>query len=226
MNRRLMVLAPHCDDAEIGCGGYIARTIADGGEVFSVVATASDQKFLHLGRTVTCLERREEFAAACESLGVQKHTILALGYEAELHLYSMGRLVQQIDGLMADWRPTEVLIPLPSSHQDHAYMYQAGLAACRPTQSKSFISLVAAYEYPSTGWGPGGESSPSAGGMYVDISGYLHAKLSALNCYVTQMRNGNALISTDGVEVLARLRGIEAGFTYAELFRVLRMRVS
>lgn len=225
MKRRLMVLAPHCDDAEIGCGGYIARTIAEGGEVFSVVATASDQHFLHLDRTVTKAERYAEFEAACESLGVRRRTILAPGYEAELHLHSMGRLVQQIDRLMADWQPTEVLIPLPSSHQDHVYMYQAGLAACRPTQSKAFINLVAAYEYPSTGWGPGGEASPSAGGMYIDIAGYLHAKLSALNCYVTQMRNGNALISTDGVEVLARLRGIESGFTYAELFRVLRMRV-
>jgi LmbE family N-acetylglucosaminyl deacetylase len=200
--------------------------IAEGHEVFSVVATASDQHFLHLNRVVTKAERYAEFEAACHLLGVQQHTVLAPGYEAELHLYSMGTMVQQLDNLMAKYQPDEVLIPLPSSHQDHVYMYQAGLAACRPNKSKNFINLVAAYEYPSTGWGPGGESSPSAGGLYVDVTPYINDKFSALQCYGTQMRNGNALISVEGVEILARLRGIESGFGYAELFRVLRMRKS
>ena len=35
--RRLMVVAPHADDAELGAGGYMARTIDDGGSVKVVV---------------------------------------------------------------------------------------------------------------------------------------------------------------------------------------------
>lgn len=221
--RRLMVLAPHCDDAELGCGGTIARVVRAGGEALSVVATTSDQDFLHLERTVTADERVAEFSAASEVLGAMP-ILLTRGYEAKLHLYPMGKLVQDIDRHMKEFAPDTVLIPLPSSHQDHVYMYQAGLAACRPSRSKDFIRTVAAYEYPSTGWGPGGESAPSHGGMYVNITETMEAKKQALSMYKTQMRDGtNSLLSVEGAEILARLRGVEAGFRYAELFRVLRM---
>ena len=46
---KLLVLSPHCDDETISCGGYIARTIADGGEVLVVIASVSEIEFLHKG---------------------------------------------------------------------------------------------------------------------------------------------------------------------------------
>jgi LmbE family N-acetylglucosaminyl deacetylase len=34
MKKRILVLAPHIDDGEFGCGGTIAKLIADRAEVF------------------------------------------------------------------------------------------------------------------------------------------------------------------------------------------------
>lgn len=39
---RILVLSPHPDDAELGCGGTIARFREEGKEVYVVVFTAAD----------------------------------------------------------------------------------------------------------------------------------------------------------------------------------------
>jgi len=39
---RLLVLAPHTDDAELGCGGTIARLLEAGTEVYVVALSTAD----------------------------------------------------------------------------------------------------------------------------------------------------------------------------------------
>ena len=40
---RVLVVAPHPDDAEIGCGGTVARLTQDGVEVYYLIATNGDK---------------------------------------------------------------------------------------------------------------------------------------------------------------------------------------
>jgi len=226
MSKRVLVISPHCDDAELGCGGYIARTVAEGGEVYTAVATVSTKVYLHREQAVTAEDRVAQFEHACDILGVEDYEIIVPGKQSELHLYPMGEMVQKLDARMADWKPDEVLIPLPAAHQDHVYMYQAAIAACRQSQSKNHIKIVAAYEYPSSGLGPGGDESPSRGGMYVNIEDYLIKKIAAVQAYKTALHKDGGLITIPAVVTLAKLRGLESGFDSAELFRILRWRVS
>ena len=41
--KRILVLAPHTDDGEFGCGGSIARFIEEGKEVFYVAFSAAEK---------------------------------------------------------------------------------------------------------------------------------------------------------------------------------------
>lgn len=223
--KRVLVFSPHADDAELGCGGYIARCVDQGSIVCVVVATVGKTKFLHLDKAVTGAQRLHEFYASMVVLGVHQTHVLTEGFDSKLNMYPMGDLVAKLDELQEEFKPDEVLIPLPSSHQDHVYCWDVGVAATRPSTSKHQPSVVAAYEYPSTCWGSGAEASSFRGGIYVDISEYWEKKQTALSKYVTQMREGQSLISTSGVDALSRLRGIEAGFTRAELFHALRITV-
>jgi len=50
--RRVLVLAPHTDDAELGCGGTIARLLTDGADVF-VAAFSTAEESLPPGRSQT-----------------------------------------------------------------------------------------------------------------------------------------------------------------------------
>ena len=49
-SKRLLVISPHADDAELGCGGYMHRTAAAAGCVLNLVVAVGDVHFAHLGR--------------------------------------------------------------------------------------------------------------------------------------------------------------------------------
>jgi len=219
-----MVVSPHCDDSELGVGGYMAKKIQQGWEVIVVVATVSSIKFLHNSTEVSHEDRISEFRRALECLGVTGYHTLTLNMDGKLHLHPMSDLVKQLDEIQEHYKPDEVLIPLPSAHQDHRTVWEACVASTRPSPAKHNPRMIAAYEYPLTGWGPGSDMSAFRGGLYVDISEQLDLKLEALKCYESQMRGENEQISLEGAKALARLRGVESGCSYAELFHILRLR--
>lgn len=221
--KRVMVLSPHADDAELGVGGYIAKTINEGGEVMVVLATVGDIKFLHLDREVSMESRMQEFYSSMKFLGVQRSIVLTTGLDSRLNTFPMGEMVAMLDKLQEEFKPDEFLIPMPSAHQDHQYCWDVGIATTRPSPDKHSPSVVAAYEYPLSFWGAGSEMSSFRGGIYIDITGYWGQKVGSLSKYKTQMRGGVSLIGTNGVESLARLRGMESGFEKAELLHSLRI---
>lgn len=224
MAKCVLVLSPHADDAEIGCGGFIAKTIADGGFVCVALATVGTIDFRHLGK-VTDTQRVTEFQKAMASLGVQNIQILSHDLDGRMYTSPQSSFVTKLDDLIDDLKPDTVLIPLPSSHQDHRYCWEVGIAATRPNVAKHQPNMIAAYEYPASGWGDGSGADSGKGGIYVDISHHWEAKVKALECYETQMRGERHLFSINGIDALAKLRGLESGCERAELFHALRIRM-
>ena len=47
--RRVLVLAPHTDDAELGCGGTIARLLTDGADVLVAAFSTAEGIFTSRG---------------------------------------------------------------------------------------------------------------------------------------------------------------------------------
>jgi LmbE family N-acetylglucosaminyl deacetylase len=219
---RLLVVSPHADDAELGCGGYMAWVHRTGGQVLNVVVAVGDVFFAHLGRTVSYAERISELDASMQVLGAERFICFA-EHDSRLDTVPLVDIVLRLEHQIRTFEPTEILIPLPSSHQDHEASYRACLAACRPSARTATVQLIAAYEYPATSWGAGSAADAGKGGLYVEIgeSG-LEAKLKALRCYRSQIRAEAHCWSLTAATVMARMRGIEAGLHHAELFHVMR----
>src|SRR5260370_37354738 len=75
--QRVLLLAPHTDDAELGCGGTIARLLREGEDVF-VAAFSTAEESLPPEASPTRL--RDEFLAALQTLGVPPEKTLVFGY--------------------------------------------------------------------------------------------------------------------------------------------------
>jgi LmbE family N-acetylglucosaminyl deacetylase len=58
--------------------------------------------------------------------------------------------------------------------------------------------------------------------FHVDISSGINTKLKALRCYETEKRVFPHPRSEEAVTILARKRGVEAGYTHAEAFMIVR----
>ena len=222
-SKRLLVISPHADDAELGCGGYMFRTAAAGGAVLNLVVAVGDVHFAHLGRVVTRAERLAELERSMAVLGAESR-VLFTGHDRFIDTMPLADLVTALEVTISGFRPAEILIPLPSSHQDHEAVYRAAVAACRPSSLTGSVQLIAAYEYSATSWGAGSAADAGRGGLYAEIGeAGLAAKLEALRCYRTQVRDDLHCWSIEAARARAKMRGLESNLDHAELFHVMRM---
>ena len=131
-----LIIAPHCDDEALGCGGLIAKYP----DQCTVVVLAEPDEV-----------RRKEFEEARAILGYGEVWFLNIpdGYVGD----DMAALVGALDGLLAQVQPDELYLPYPSMHQDHIAGYEAGVRASRLSMSAGhwytpsvFIYDIAAYD--------------------------------------------------------------------------------
>jgi LmbE family N-acetylglucosaminyl deacetylase len=223
--KKVLVFSPHADDAELGVGGYLAKVIDAGGEALVALATVGPPQDLSAKSDVLAALRTEEFLRAMQVLGVQNSPILSEGFDGVLQQrFPQSRMVGLLEELIDDFEPDELLLPLPSAHQDHSYCWQVGIAASRPRAGRFRPALIAGYEYPLTHWGAGAAFSSFQGGLYENVTKTWSRKLASLKAHMSQLdRSEGHPIGIDGVNALGRTRGMEAGCEYAELLIVVRM---
>lgn len=224
MFRRTLIITPHFDDETIGCGGLMSRLMsADPNNQLRivVVATNKDTFNYNVNRVVSNSERKTETINALKCLGVPFTSLTQLeGFEdGRLDQVDMKSLITQLDSIIKDFRPTAVLFPYSSHHQDHQAVYQASVAALRPTVSTNFIRLKAAYEYPyiTASWN---SSMTSNSKVYVPLTDEdIEKKRDALYAYKSQLvRDPRDILDVSSIINLAKVRGTEIGYDYAEVF--------
>lgn len=133
MKRRVLVLAAHCDDAELGAGGLIRESR----RAAVWIACGLDG------------ERREESLSASRVLDHDIYWGDVPDGDAEGNL---ARMITQIEAAVDTFGPAVVAIPpAGDTHQDHRAVRAAALSALR----RSPVSIIE-YESPSAppGWAP------------------------------------------------------------------------
>lgn len=226
--QRWLIISPHADDAELGLGGSIARAIEAGIEVHIAVVVLKGETHLRGKHYVSASQHHQELDAAMETAGA-KYSVLNYVKEGErfdLASSDQSSCISQLDRLIDEIQPELIMMPVPSFHQEHQWVYGCCVAATRPTKPDNPLRLIAAYEYPPAGWGNSSSWDNSRGAIYINISRHLSAKIAMLEQHKSQMSVAdNALISVDGVKRLASFRGLEAGYDYAELVYLMRGRI-
>lgn len=218
--RRIVVIAPHSDDAELGVGGYVAREIearratAD----FYVLAQGTAS---HTHHPVALPSRREAEGMAGAYLLGASCAFVGAAPDSEFNSTPMGEIVGAVEDILFPAPIDDLFFPLPSFHEDHAVTHRAVIAALRPHLHRQFPTRAFCYEYPANFWGV---SPPEWGRVYAPIEeGHLERKLAALSLHKSQwVSHSDSLFGPRGVRALAEMRGLECGSPFAELFYTLR----
>ncbi|HOX12348.1 MAG TPA: PIG-L family deacetylase [Spirochaetia bacterium] len=203
--RRILVLAPHTDDGELGCGAAIARFVEQGAEVHYVAfSTAKESVPAGLPENILEVEVRE----ATRRLGILPENLHVFGYTVRKLSYVRQDILEDMVKLRNALSPDLVLMPSRNDlHQDHSTVASEALRAFKNTS-------ILAYELP---WNT---IDFSTQGFVVVEPRHVDRKIEALAAYGSQkMRK---YMDPEYVRGWARTRGVQIGRDFAEAFEVIR----
>lgn len=204
--RNVLVLAPHTDDGELGCGGFIAKLIRLGSTVTYVAfSTAEDSVPEGLPKDILKVEVKN----ATKALGIAPENLIILNYRVRHLSYHRQEILEKLIEIRAGSNYDLVLLPsLNDIHQDHSTIANEGIRAFKNTSifgyeliwnnltfnTQCFIKLET-----------------------VDVA----KKVEALSEYASQgFRN---YLSKEFIYSLAKARGVQIGCEYAEAYEVIRL---
>ncbi len=217
--KRILVIAPHPDDETLGCGGVISRFAQEGADVFICIVSNHDAPlYTEEHRETTKREARQAHAL----MGV-KETIF-LDYAAvtlkELPVYELNG---SIDRVVKDVRPDIVFLPHAGDmHIDHQLVAQAAMVAVRPLASCSVKEVLAYETLSETEWNAPRAEHAFMPNCFINITGYLDKKLTAMQCFKSQVYEPPHPRSLEALANLAQLRGSTISVNSAEAFMLLR----
>ena len=207
---RLLVLAPHTDDAELGCGGTIARLLDEGTQVF-VATFSTAEGSLPPGSAANRLE--VEFMEAMGRLGIPDSQLRVYHYPVRRLSSYRQEVLEEVVQLGKDFQPDAVFLPSGSDlHQDHQVVSMEGLRAFKHL-------TVLGYELP---WN---HIQFTASAFFTLERSHLDAKWDALKCYTSQIELGRPYFTQEFIESLARVRGTQVKVAFAEAFEIIRFTI-
>jgi N-acetylglucosamine malate deacetylase 1 len=207
--KRLLVLTPHTDDAELGTGGTIARCLENGTEVFVAVFSTAKES-LPPGSDPCRL--RDEFRASMKILGVPQTNLIIYDYPVRRLSYHRQEVLEELVKLRREIKPDAIVMPSGNDfHQDHQVLYAEGLRAFKDL-------TVLGCDLP---WNQLTFSAQA----YVTLElRHLQRKWDALKEYKSQFELDRTYFSWEFLEGLARVRGTQVRAQYAEAFEVVRVK--
>lgn len=209
-HHRVLALAPHTDDVELGCGAAVARLVEEGSEVF-VAAFSIAEDSVPPGAPRDTL--RNEFLRAVPQLGVPADHLFI--YEFPVRRLSSYRqeVLETLVLLRRQIEPDLVLLPSAHDvHQDHRVIHAEGGRAFKG-------GSIFGYELP---WN---HLRFAAQAFVVIEPRHLDRKWAALQEYHSQFQLERAYFSREFFEGLARVRGTQIKAPLAEAFEVVRLRL-
>ncbi len=202
---RVLVLAPHTDDGEFGCGGTIAKFIEEKTEVY-YVAFSTAEKSVPKGLPKNILE--VEVKEATKRIGIPSPHLIIYKYEVRKLNYIRQEILEELVKIKKDVKPDLVFLPsINDLHQDHTTVATEGIRAFKQ------ISILG-YELP---W----NNITFHTQVFIKLEErHVREKIHALKAYNSQSHRDYA--AEDFIWSWAKTRGTQIGTKYAETFEITR----
>ena len=203
--QRVLILAPHTDDGEFGCGGRICKFIEKGFDVYYAAFSACQQSVLKEFPSDILIT---EVKAATEVLGIKKENLILFNYDVRTFNYRRQDILDDLIKLRTDINPNLIFMPSVNDiHQDHYTIANEGIRAFK-------FSSILCYEVPWNNF-----TFNTSSFVYLKEE-HIVTKVKALKEYKSQANRTYA--NEEFIRSLARTRGVQIGTHYAETFDVVR----
>ena len=201
----VLVLAPHADDGELGCGATVSKFVDEGKEIYTAtfsIARASVKK----GFPENVLDK--ELREASKVLNIPEDHVTVFDYPVRNFPEHRQTILDDLLHLRDKINPDIVFMPTSTDvHQDHQVIAHEGLRAFKR-------KTILAYDTP---WNDITFESRT----FVPVTKkHVERKVASLRCYVSQRHRDH--LDESFTWSLAKVRGTQIGVEYAESFEVIR----
>lgn len=221
----ILVLAPHPDDETLGCGGVIARFVAEGHKVAVGIVTGPGEGEHPFVPGILFEEVRSELAEAMRILGVSDIIFgsIPTTMAADTDRRSLNAEVLRI---IDEAQPEILFVPFALDlHSDHREIYHAASIAWRPYLDRGrSIREVYCYEVPTeTHLNIPYVEQAFVPNVWIDISEHVETKMKALAAFKSQLQPAPMPRSLEALKAFTAWRGSQIGVRAAEAFVLVRM---
>ena len=202
---KILVLAPHTDDGEFGCGGSISRFVQEGKALYyAAFSTAEESVPDPWPKDILKTEVKD----ATNRLGIPEKNLFIYNFKVRELNYHRQDILDELVKIKQDVQPDLVFLPSSNDlHQDHSTVSIEGIRAFKNT-------TILGYEIP---WN---NIEFQAEAFIILSDENMDRKLWALVAYDSQKDRSYA--NEEFIRSLARTRGVQIGSKYAEAFEVIR----
>lgn len=203
--KKVLVLAPHTDDGEFGCGGTITKLAEQGKEIYYAAFSAAEQSVLpQFPKDVLITEVK----AATKVLGIKPENLFLFRYNVRTFNFHRQEILDDIIKLKSEIKPDLVFMPSKNDiHQDHATIADESVRAFKFTSILAYELVWNNFNFTTS--------------CFVTLNeNHLNNKLKALKSYESQSHKSYA--NEEFMKSLAVVRGTQIDTKYAEAFEVIR----
>jgi len=202
---KILILAPHPDDGELGCGASISKYLEEGHEIYYMTFSFCEESI------------REEFPQniletevkkATQGLGISNTHLIIKRYPVRKFPQHRQDILEDLILIQKNISPD--LVFMPSSfdiHQDHNTIFLEGRRAFRNSSLLGYEFIWDNFSFNTS--------------CFISVNEkHIQKKIEAVNVYRSQHHRFYA--KKDLIRGLASYRGLQVSTEFAEAFEVIR----
>lgn len=224
--KKVLIIGAHPDDDILGCGGIMSKYARSGTEFRVIfIAEGSSCRFkaneLDSEEVAATINERNNFGIkALAKLGVTQYHFynLPCGRLDTVSIIEINKIIEQE---VLKFQPDTIFTHSENdANNDHGLVFKASIMATRPCNAFKVKTLYSYEILSSSEWKFTSSFEPNS---FQELSEEdVKNKWEALAEYETEIREFPFPRSLGGISTLAKYRGLQAGVSYAEAFRLIR----
>lgn len=216
MKNNILVIAAHPDDEVLGAGGTILKHIKNKDKVTLVILSEGETS---RGNQTNTIKRLNQARKVSQLLGINNLYLEKLP-DNEFDRISLLTIVKTLEKFLYSIRPNIIYTHnISDLNIDHQITAKSVITACRP-QPQFFVKKILSFEIlSSTEWQFAGSFCPNE---FVNITDYIEKKIRLVKIYEDEVRKYPHPRSLEGIKILAKYRGMQVGYHFAEAFQIIR----
>ena len=202
INKTILIVMAHPDDAELVMAGTLARFVSQGYKVCLLVLSLPTKSEL----------RKEELRVAAQILGIEANLVNTKSKTWRAEDLPMHYLVSQIDIWMSNLRPVSVFTHwVNDTHNDHKITAKAVLASVRRGSTNIYMCATPYLTIPT--------STTFEPNSFVDTSEWMKIAIESMRVYTSEPR---ILEYIEQATVRSRYYGKMINSEFADAFICIR----